>query len=114
MAAHLRLGSKSLLTSLTCARTAWKGLLGPRHVITEGERLDLANRATFHTAQRATTILEPANCKEVVACLEIANRFRISLYPVSTGRNWGYGSSVPVEDGAVLLSLARINKILDF
>ena len=46
-------------------------------------------------------------------CVRIANRFRVPLYPISSGKNWGYGSRVPARDG-VLLDLGRLNRILDF
>ena len=36
-----------------------------------------------------------------------------ALHPVSSGKNWGYGSRVPTSDG-VSLDLGRLNRILDF
>ena len=41
----------------------------------------------------------------------IATAFR--SIPISTGKNWGYGSRAPVRDG-VLLDLGRLNRIVDF
>ena len=35
------------------------------------------------------------------------------IYPISTGKNWGYGSRVPLHDG-VLVDLGRMNRIVDF
>ncbi|WP_198358181.1 FAD-binding oxidoreductase [Streptomyces fildesensis] len=35
----------------------------------------------------------------------------VSVYPVSTGRNWGLGSAEPVDDGAVVLDLSRMDRI---
>jgi 4-cresol dehydrogenase (hydroxylating) flavoprotein subunit len=50
----------------------------------------------------------------VQQCLRIANRFKVAVFPVSTGKNWGYGSRVPISDGCVLMELARLNRIVDF
>ena len=57
--------------------------------------------------------MRPGNRDEVQSVVRIANRFRVPIYPFSTGKNWGYGSRVPVTDG-VLLDLGRLNRILDF
>ncbi|WP_181384439.1 FAD-binding oxidoreductase [Streptomyces sp. NWU49] len=35
----------------------------------------------------------------------------VSVYPLSTGRNWGLGSAEPVDDGAVVLDLSRMDRI---
>lgn len=54
---------------------------------------------------RATTV------DEVKACVDEARRRGISLYPLSTGLNWGYGSAAPPQAGAVLLDLSGMNRI---
>jgi 4-cresol dehydrogenase (hydroxylating) len=63
---------------------------------------------------QVSAIVRPANTPEVQQCLRVANRFGIPVYPISTGKNWGYGSRVPVTDGSVVLDLGRMNRILDF
>jgi hypothetical protein len=37
-----------------------------------------------------------------------------ALESFSSGKNWGYGSSVPVTTSSVLLDLGRLNQIVDF
>lgn len=75
--------------------------------------LSAASTATFATASKVEAIIRPGNRDEVQQSVRIANRFGIPIYPISTGKNWGYGSRVPVHDG-VLLDLGRLNRILDF
>lgn len=89
------------------------GVLGSEHVVADGASLDRASTATFATSQRVLTILRPRGRDELQACVRIANRFRIPIYPISSGKNWGYGSRVPARDG-VLLDLGRMNRIVDF
>jgi 4-cresol dehydrogenase (hydroxylating) len=36
------------------------------------------------------------------------------LYPVSSGKNWGYGSGVPVRSNCAVVDLSRLNRITDF
>ncbi len=103
----------ALEPALSSALTEWRAAVGPAHVVVEPQALAQAGTATFHTSARATAIVRPGICDEVQQCVRIANRFRIPLYPISTGKNWGYGSRAPARDG-VLLELSRLNRIVDF
>lgn len=55
----------------------------------------------------------PTTVDEVRACVDRARAERVSLYPLSTGLNWGYGSAAPPQPGAVLLDLSGMNRILN-
>jgi len=100
-------------TALDDALAEWRQALGTQFVVFDSERLQQAATATFATSSSISAILSPANREEVQRCVQTANRFGIPLYPVSTGKNWGYGSRVPVRDG-VLIDLGRMNRIVDF
>src|SRR6187401_2904226 len=95
------------------ALAEWNKALGDAFVIIDPGSLEAAGTATFATSTAVRAILRPASRLEVSRCLQIANRFGIPIYPISTGKNWGYGSRVPVDDG-VLLDLSRLNRIVDF
>lgn len=56
--------------------------------------------------------LAPKNTQEVQAIVKIANEFKIPLFPISTGKNLGYGSSAPNRRGDVVVDLKRMNKII--
>lgn len=92
----------------------WELVLGPENVVASDPQLRDAATATFPVQHRVPAILRPATREEVRQSLRIASHFGIPVYPVSSGRNWGYGSSVPVTDGCVLLDLSRMSRILDF
>ena len=91
----------------------WRALLGASHVTMADPLLDAASTTTFATTQRVLALIRPASRSEVQECVRIARRFKIPLYPVSSGKNWGYGSRVPVRSG-VLIELGRLNRIVDF
>src|SRR5215470_11685439 len=92
----------------------WQNLLGGEHVITDSLALRSAETGTFASRNRIPAILRPGTRQEVQECLRIANRFRTPVYPISSGKNWGYGSRLPASDGCVLLDLGRLNRIVDF
>ncbi|MEZ4883628.1 MAG: FAD-binding oxidoreductase [Chitinophagales bacterium] len=58
-------------------------------------------------------IVFPTNTQQVQQIVELANQYKIPLYPISTGKNWGLGSKLPVKDGALVVSLAKMNKIIE-
>jgi hypothetical protein len=61
----------------------------------------------------ASGALAPATTEQVQQIVRIANKYRIPLYPISTGKNLGYGGSAPAYSGSVVLDLKRMNRILE-
>ena len=55
----------------------------------------------------------PDSAEQVQAVMRIANQHKIPVYPISTGKNLGYGGSAPVLSGSVVLDLKRMNRILE-
>lgn len=61
----------------------------------------------------ASAAVAPANVEEVQAVVRAANARGIPLYPISTGRNLGYGGAAPVYSGSVVLDLKRMDKVIE-
>ncbi|KQK61066.1 hypothetical protein AOX61_10290 [Pseudomonas aeruginosa] len=61
----------------------------------------------------ASAAVAPDSTEQVQALMRIANRFKIPMYPISTGKNLGYGGSAPTYSGSVVLDLKRMNRILE-
>lgn len=57
--------------------------------------------------------IAPDSTEEVVEIVKVANKYQIPLYPISTGKNLGYGGSSPILSGSVVLDLKRMNRILN-
>src|SRR5579863_9193164 len=55
----------------------------------------------------------PTEVSQVQQIVRIANDHRIPLWPVSTGRNLGYGGSAPRLSGTMVLDLKRMNRVLE-
>lgn len=62
---------------------------------------------------RASAALAPKDVGEVQAIVRIANQYHIPLYPVSTGKNLGYGATTPNLSGSVVVDLKRMNRIIE-
>ncbi|QNT90486.1 FAD binding domain protein [Streptomyces griseofuscus] len=80
-------------------------------MLTGPEDRAAAGRCTF-PAPLPAAVLRPADAAQTRNCLRIAHRHGIRVHPVSTGRNWGYGSGCPPTDHTVVLRLARLDRIL--
>jgi 4-cresol dehydrogenase (hydroxylating) flavoprotein subunit len=102
------------MNTLTRALRAWQEIVGPEHVLTDPAALSAAETATFSTSNRIPAIIRPGSREEVRACVRVANEYHTPIYPVSTGKNWGYGSRVPARDGCVLMELRRLDRFTDY
>ena len=54
---------------------------------------------------RASAAVAPSDVEQVQKIVSIANKYKIPLYAISTGRNIGYGGSAPVYGGSVVVDL---------
>jgi 4-cresol dehydrogenase (hydroxylating) len=67
-------------------------------------------------------IITIRQASEIQLLLNLANEYvtdenlRFSIYPISTGNNWGYGTSQPtgVSQNIILLDLSQLTQIIDF
>jgi 4-cresol dehydrogenase (hydroxylating) len=86
--------------------------VGPEHVIYEPDELEKRSRDIIPRAYRPVAFAYPGSQAEVVALVTLANRFDLPIWPVSKGKNWGYGAATPARNGAVVMVLERLNRII--
>jgi len=67
--------------------------------------------AQDETAHAPSGAVAPASAEEVQAIIRIANQYSVPLWPVSRGKNFGYGGAAPVMAGSVVLDMTRMKKI---
>jgi 4-cresol dehydrogenase (hydroxylating) len=100
--------------NLGLAIRQWEDNLGPEYVISDQQILRAAECATYLTTQKIAAIIRPGTREELQKCLRTATRHKIAVYPLSSGKNWGYGSRVPPTTQSAIIDLSRINRITDF
>jgi 4-cresol dehydrogenase (hydroxylating) flavoprotein subunit len=59
----------------------------------------------------ASAAVAPASTEEVQAVIRLANVHKTPLWPVSRGKNLGYGANAPRMPGSIVLDLGRMTKI---
>ncbi|MFS8606945.1 MAG: FAD-binding oxidoreductase [Gammaproteobacteria bacterium] len=60
----------------------------------------------------ASAAVAPASVEQVQQIVRIANKYKTPLYPISTGKNYGYGGASPNLSGSIIVDLKRMNRIL--
>lgn len=93
---------------------AWQDVIGSENVLIDQPTLRAAQTATFATTQQVLAVIRPGSREEIQACVKLANQYRVPIYPVSCGKNWGLGSRVPTQSDCVIMELGRLNKILEY
>lgn len=93
-------------------------VVGKEWVFTSDEDLDLYRDSYsplrgLPEERIASGAVAPKTAEEVQAIVRIANEHGIPLYPISTGKNLGYGGAAPVYSGSVVLDLKRMNRIIE-
>jgi 4-cresol dehydrogenase (hydroxylating) flavoprotein subunit len=96
------------------AIACWEKTLGKENVITDPHRVHTYLANISQCAPRAVSaILTPRTKDEIVNIIGIANKYRAPLYPVSTGKNWGLGSMLPIQDQCSIVLLSHMNAIIE-
>ncbi len=82
-------------------------------IVTEENQLMEIRRNEGEFKRNILAIIYPESTEEVIKIVEYANQVHISLYPISTGKNWGMGSKLPIQNNGIVVDLSRMNKILE-
>lgn len=100
------------------ALTEFANVVGKEWVFTSDEDLDLYRDAYSPLKgtpedRAASAAVAPSSVEEVQAVVRIANKYKIPIYTISTGKNLGYGGSAPAYSGSVVLDLKRMKRIIE-
>ncbi|SDB58344.1 4-cresol dehydrogenase (hydroxylating) [Desulfonatronum thiosulfatophilum] len=91
----------------------WQTLLGPERARRDQDVIATYSRCTLPEGTTPLGVLYPHSTQEVQKIVAIARRTGISLYPISRGKNWGYGDACAVTSGQVIMDLTGMNRILE-
>lgn len=97
--------------------SAFARIVGSDHVLAdqEGRRgyQDAFSPSLDPMAQLPVGAVAPATVEEVQAIVRVANELGLPLWPISRGKNFGYGGAAPRIPGVIMLDLIRMNRILE-
>lgn len=97
---------------LQSAVAEWTASLGEQRV--SATDTDAYVHSTTGARRGIPYALRPEHPEQIPALVRTARRWGIAVYPISRGRNWGYGSANPVVDDCVVMDLSDLDRISDF
>jgi 4-cresol dehydrogenase (hydroxylating) flavoprotein subunit len=100
-------------SQLTAALKAFANAIGAANVFSsEQDQADYSDHySPDESRHRPGAAVAPSSVAEVQAIVTIANQYKVPLWPISRGKNFGYGGAAPVLEGSVVLDLSRMKKI---
>jgi 4-cresol dehydrogenase (hydroxylating) flavoprotein subunit len=90
-----------------------RAAVGSDHVFLEREALARHSCDTIPWQRTCSAVVYPGCRDEICAIVKIAAQHRLPVWTFSKGKNWGYGATMAAQDGAVILLLERMNRILE-
>ncbi len=91
-----------------------RAIVGESHVVTECGVLAKLAENTLGLKRTTLAAVYPDSTGQVSALVKLARQTAVPVYPVSRGRNMGYGDRAPATDGQVLLELSRMRAIREY
>ncbi len=101
---------------LSAAFDEFVGVLGAERVVTDEDDLREWRDPFQHASWDeyvASAVVMPETVEEVQEVVRIAGRHHVPLWPLGQGRNNGYGGPAPRVRGSVIVSLRRMNRVLE-
>jgi 4-cresol dehydrogenase (hydroxylating) len=90
----------------------WRALLGADAVLRDPDVLARSGRTTLPDAPSPVAVLRPRAVEQVAPAVRVAAAHRVPLYPISRGKNWGWGDACPVTAGQAVLDLSALDRIV--
>ncbi|MFD0997351.1 4-cresol dehydrogenase (hydroxylating) [Pseudoclavibacter chungangensis] len=101
-------------TELNEALAAFAQAIGADKVATDEDALAPFQdpyQVPGESALRPSAVIAPTSVEDVQAVVRLANRYKVPLWPISRGKNNGYGGAAPWVRGAVMIDFRGMQKI---
>lgn len=100
-------------TPLDEAVRIWRQDLGDDQVCCQAHVTQAYAASTSAVERKIPVVLRPSKRDQVVAIVRTAAKYGVPLYPISRGRNWGYGCANPAVNGCAVVDLSGLDRILE-
>ena len=60
-----------------------------------------------------SAIVAPDSVEQIQAVVQLANKYKLPIWPIARGKNYGYGGAAPEMPGTVVLDLSRMKRVLE-
>lgn len=102
------------VTNIKDFTTALESILNAGDLHLNDAIAEAAANNTLGVTQNVVGVAHPRTLHQVSQIVNAANRFEIALYPVSQGKNIGYGEMTPHEENQLVINLKNLNAIREY
>lgn len=91
----------------------FESIVGAQNVFADDlDRASYADKFAIDDARHVPLgAVAPATVEEIQAIVRLAGELRLPLWPISRGKNLGYGGSAPYLSGSLIVDLSRMKRI---
>lgn len=90
---------------------ALQRILGPEGVVSDADAVERISRTCLPFSATAAIVVYPRTVEQVQAVILAASTARVPVWPVSTGKNFGYAEKTAIYDAGITMVLERMNRI---
>lgn len=99
---------------LALAIAAWKAIPGVAAILDSEQAQQAYGQDTSGCTRHIPAALKIASNDEnddtISAVMRVAQQYGVPVHPISTGRNWGYGTALPTGQASVILDLSALTE----
>jgi 4-cresol dehydrogenase (hydroxylating) len=103
-----------MTVSITKFSGEMKKLLGRGHAVFDRALISEYGKNLYGKEFGCVGVVTPKEEHLVEKIVASARKHRVPLYPISTGKNWGLGSRLPVEHDHVVVDLGQLTRVSGF
>ena len=103
-------------SDMAAAIAEFVAILGPQNVLTDDDHIAPYTKVMIAESEelhRPSAVLYAREVAEIQKIVKVCNTYKVPIWTISTGRNFGYGSAAPQSAGQVVLDLKHMNRILE-
>lgn len=86
-------------------------ICGADYILHSHEAIELYSRCTIPWSRTCGAVALPDSVDQVSRMVRLCNEFKIPVWAFSRGHNWGYGTVLALQEGALIVILRRMNRI---
>lgn len=86
-------------------------IVGPDGLVSNGDAVEALTRTCVPFRTLPSAVVYPSSTEQVQAVMKAAAAASVPVWPVSTGKNWGYGERTATYSAGITMVLERMNRI---
>ncbi len=86
-------------------------IVGANGLLFEPSKVEFETRTCIPFRQIPDCVVYPDSAAQVQSIVALAQELKVPIWPVSTGKNWGYGEKSACYQGGITMVLERMKKI---